>query len=154
MRAIRVPVPTRAVVAIVATALTAGVIMSAAAPAVSADPKPKLDRTELSISNKAIAHGKHHADAINGVLSSDGAGLANETVTLEDRSGVKPRWAVLATGTTGTGGTVSFTVSPKVKTQYQLVFAGDSTYKASESNVVTLRPVKVKITLSPDQRTA
>ena len=65
-----------------------------------------------------------------------------------------PTRAVVATGTTGTGGTVSFTVSPKVKTQYQLVFAGDSTYKASESNVVTLRPVKVKITLSPDQRTA
>jgi hypothetical protein len=144
MRAIRVPVPTRAAVAIAVAALTGGVIMSAAAPVVSADPHPKLDRTELSISNKAIAHGKHHADAISGVLSSDGAGLANETVTLEDRSGVKPRWTVVATGTTGTGGTISFTVSPKVKTQYQLVFAGDATYKASESNVVTLRPVKVR----------
>jgi hypothetical protein len=49
---------------------------------------------------------------------------------------------MLATGTTGTDGTISFTVTPKVKTQYQLVFAGDSTHKASESNVVTLRAVK------------
>jgi hypothetical protein len=37
---------------------------------------------------------------------------------------------------------VSFTVTPKVKTQYELVFAGDSTHKGSASDVVTLRPVR------------
>ncbi len=156
----RVSVPTRIAVALAAAALAAAGILTTAT-AVSAAPHPnphptptasptpnpkhsKLDPTKLSISNKVIAHGRHHADVINGVLSSDGTGLANETVTLEARSGVKPRWTVVATGTTAAGGTVSFTVSPKVKTQYQLVFAGDSTHKASDSNVITLRPVRVK----------
>jgi hypothetical protein len=141
MHAIRVPLPTRIAAAVAATALTAGGIM-AAATAVSAAPKPKLDPTRLSISNKVIAHGKHHVDAVTGVLSSDDAGVANETVALEARMGVTPRWKVVATGTTGTSGAITFDVTPKVKTQFKYVFAGDSTYRASHSNVVTLSPVK------------
>ena len=165
MQATRVSVPTRTAVALAVAALTvSGVlaIASAASAAPNASPHPhptksvspsptasapttpkhaKLDPTKLSISNKVIAHGKHHADAVSGVLTSDGAGLASQTVTLKDRTGVKPRWTVVATGTTATGGTVSFTVTPKVKTQYELVFAGDSTYLDSQSNVITLRPV-------------
>ena len=65
MSRIRVTLPTGAVVAVAATALTAGGIM-AAATAVSAAPKPKLDATKLSISNRVVAHGKHHVDAITG----------------------------------------------------------------------------------------
>lgn len=138
-----------------AAALTTGGIIAAAtvagaAPATKPVPvpspasshKPKLDGTKLSIANKAIAHGRHHADAITGVLRSDGTGLANEPVTLEARSGAKPRWTVVATESTGTGGTVTFTVSPKVKTQFKLVFAGTSTYRKSGSNVITLLSVK------------
>jgi hypothetical protein len=139
---IRVPKLTRTASAVAAAALIAAAGILAGATVASAAPHPKLDPTKLSISNKAIAHGKHHADAVSGVLTSDGAGLASETVTLQDRTGVKPRWTVVATGTTATGGTVSFTVTPKVKTQYELVFAGDSTYQGSQSNVITLRPVK------------
>jgi hypothetical protein len=75
------------------------------------------------------------------VLTSDGTGLASQSVTLEDRTGVKPRWTVVAAGITATGGTVSFTVAPKVKTQYELVFAGASAYRGSQSNVITLRPI-------------
>jgi hypothetical protein len=127
--------------AVAATALTAGGIM-AAATVVSAAPKPRLDTTRLSISNKVIAHGKHHVDAVTGVLSSDGTGVAHETVALEARMGVTPRWKVVASGATGTGGTITFDVTPKVKTQFKYVFAGDSTYRASQSNVITLRPVK------------
>jgi hypothetical protein len=114
----------------------------AAATVASAAPKPKLDPTRLSISNQVIAHGKHHVDAVTGLLSSDGTGVADETVALEARMGVKPRWKVVATGMTGTSGTITFDVTPKVKTQFKYVFAGDSTYRASQSNVVTLRPVK------------
>ena len=142
MHAIRVPLPTRVAVAVAATALTAGGII-AAATAVSAAPHPKPDATRLSISNKVIAHGRHHADAVTGVLSSDGTGVAHETVALEARMGVKPRWRVVDAGTTGTNGAITFTlVTPKVKTQFKLVFAGDSTYRASHSNVITLRPAK------------
>ena len=142
MHVIRVPRRTRVAAVVAATALTAGGIM-AAATAVSAAPHPKPDATRLSISNKVIAHGRHHADAVTGVLSSDGTGVAHETVALEARMGVTPRWKVVDTGTTGTNGAITFTlVTPKVKTQFKLVFAGDSTYRASHSNVITLRPAK------------
>ena len=141
MRAIRVTPLTRLAAAVAVTALTAGGIMTAAT-VVSAAPKPKLDTTRLSISNRAVAHGKHHIDAVTGVLSSDHKGVAGETVALEARTGVTPRWKVVATGATGTGGTITFDVTPKAKMQFKYVFAGDSTYRASHSNVITLSPVK------------
>jgi hypothetical protein len=142
MHAIRVPLPTRVAVAVAATALTAGGII-AAATAVNAAPHPKPDATRLSISNKVIAHARHHVDALTGVLSSDGTGVAHETVALEARMGVAPRWKVVDTGTTGANGAITFTlVTPKTKTQFKLVFAGDSTYRASHSNVITLSPVR------------
>jgi len=97
MHAIRVRMSARVAAAVAATALTAGGIM-AAATVVSAAPKPKLDATRLSISNRAVAHGKHHVDAVTGVLSSDDKGVAGETVALEARMGVTPRWKVVATG--------------------------------------------------------
>ena len=141
MHAIRVTLPARVAAAMAATALTAGGIMAAATVA-SAAPKPKLDATRLSISNRAVAHGKHHVDAVTGVLSSDHKGVTGETVALEARTGVKPRWKVVATGATGTGGAITFDVTPKAKMQFKCVFAGDSTYRASHSNVITLSPVK------------
>jgi hypothetical protein len=130
----------RAAAAVAVAALTAGGIIAASA---SAAPKPKLDATRLSISNKVIAHGRHHVDAVTGVLSSDGAGLANETVALEARTDVKPRWKIVATGATGAGGAITFdVVAPKTKTQFKYVFAGDASYRASHSNVITLKPVR------------
>jgi hypothetical protein len=141
MHAIRVTLSARVAAAVAATALTAGGIM-AAATVVSAAPKPKLDATRLSISNRAVAHGKHHVDAVTGVLSSDHKGVAGETVALEARTGVTPRWKVVAIGATGTGGAITFDVTPKAKMQFKYVFAGDSTYRASHSNVITLSPVK------------
>jgi hypothetical protein len=142
MHATRVSVPVRVVAAVAAVAVLAAGGILAAATLVSAAPHPKPDPTKLSISNKVIAHGKHHADVVNGVLSSHATGVAKERVALEARTGVRPRWAVVATGTTGTTGGISFTVTPKAKTQYELVFAGDPTHRGSHSNVITVRPVK------------
>jgi hypothetical protein len=142
MYAIRVTLPARVAAAVAATALTAAGII-AAATTVSAAPHPTLHATRLSISNKVIAHGRHHVDAVTGVLSSGRTGLARETVALEARTGVKPRWKVIAIGSTGTGGAITFDVVPqKTKTQYKYVFAGDSRYRASHSNVITLKPVR------------
>jgi len=77
------------------------------------------------------------------VLSSGHKGVAHETVALEARAGVKPRWKVVAIGTTGTGGAITFdVVTPKTKTQFKYVFAGDARYRASHSNVITLLPVR------------
>ena len=142
MHAIRATRSARAAAAVAATALTAGGII-AAATAVNAAPHPKPDATRLSISNKVIAHARHHVDALTGVLSSDGTGVAHETVALEARMGVTPRWKVVATGPTGADGAITFdVVTPKTKTQFKYVFAGDAGYRASHSNVITLSPVR------------
>ena len=141
MHPIRVTRAARAAMAVIVAALTAGGIITATA--VSAAPQPKLQATRLSISNKVIAHGRHHVDAVTGVLSSGHKGVAHETVALEARAGVKPRWKVVAIGTTGTGGAITFdVVTPKTKTQFKYVFAGDARYRASHSNVITLLPVR------------
>ena len=142
MHPIRVTRAARAAMAVIVAALTAGGIITAAT-AVSAAPQPKLQATRLSISNKVIAHGRHHVDAVTGVLSSGHKGVAHETVALEARVGVKPRWKVVAIGTTGASGAITFdVVTPKTKTQFKYVFAGDARYRASHSNVITLLPVR------------
>ena len=141
MHPIRVTRAAWAAMAVIVAALTAGGIITATA--VSAAPQPKLQATRLSISNKVIAHGRHHVDAVTGVLSSSHKGVAHETVALEARVGVKPRWKVVAIGTTGASGAITFdVVTPKTKTQFKYVFAGDARYRASHSNVITLLPVR------------
>jgi hypothetical protein len=96
--------------------------------------------TTLHISNKVIAHNHHHADALTGVLRSHRKGVAAETITLRDRAGAHRKWVVVATATTGAAGSVTFTITaPTVKTQFEMVFAGTSTYRKSHSNVISLK---------------
>ena len=144
MHAIRASLRTRVgSAAAVAVLATGGVMATAtAASAAKGHHHAKLDATTLSIKNKPIAHGKHHADALTGVLRDGRTGVAGETITLDSRTGKKPRWAVVTTGTTGADGSVTFPVAPTVKTQFKMVFAGDSTYRKSHSNVITLKAVK------------
>lgn len=144
----------RVAATVAAVTLTAGVAVATATmagasttshphshphPSHSATAPAKPEVTKLTIRNRQIAHSRHHAVAITGRLTADDAGVAGETVVLEARSGKMPRWHAVASAVTGSAGTVTFTVAPKVKTQYQLVFAGDTHFKASESNVVTLK---------------
>jgi hypothetical protein len=81
--------------------LASGGVLATATVASAAAAHAKLSATTLSIKNKPIAHGKHHADAISGVLRSHHNGVAGETVTLDSRTGKKPPWAVAGTGTSG-----------------------------------------------------
>ena len=145
MRTIRTSLLTRvSSAAAVAVLATGGVIATATAASAAKGHghHAKLAATTLSIKNKAIAHAKHHADAITGVLRSRRKGVAAETITLDSRTGKKPRWTAVATGATGSDGSVTFTVAPTARTQYKMVFAGDSTYRKSHSNVITLKAVK------------
>jgi hypothetical protein len=144
MRATRASLLARAGSAVtVAILASGGVIATATAAGAATGHHPHaLKPTTLSIKNKAIAHGKHHADAVSGVLRSHRTDVAGETITLDSRTGKKPRWTVVGTATTGTDGSVTFTVAPTARTQYKLVFSGDSTYRKSHSNVVTLKAVK------------
>jgi hypothetical protein len=143
MRAIRssllVPLCSAATVAVLATG---GALVAAnASTAGRGHTKPPAETT-LSIRNKAIAHRRHHADAIAGVLRSHHKGVVGATISLDSRTGKKPRWAVVATGTTGAGGAVTFTVAPAVRTEYKLVFAGTSSLRRSHSNVITLKAAR------------
>ena len=130
--------------AAVAVLAGGGVMATATAASAAGHPKPKVDATTLSIKNKPIAHSKHHASSITGVLRDEHTRLAGESVTLESRTGKKPRWVAGPSMTTGTDGSVSFTVAPTARTQYKLVFAGDTTnhYGDSHSNVITLKAAK------------
>ena len=122
--------------------LAAGGAMASATAASAATGHAKIAVTTLSIKNRVIAHARHHADAISGVLRVRHTGVAGETVTLESRTGKKPRWTAVASGTTAANGSVGFTVAPSVRTQFKLVFSGDATHRRSASNVITLRAVK------------
>lgn len=124
----------------VAVLATGGVLATAgAASAATGHGHAKLPTT-LHISNKAVAHNHHHADALTGVLRSHRKDVAGETVTLEARSGAHRKWAAVGTGTTGTNGSVTITIAQPTKTtQFEMVFAGDSTYRKSHSNVISLK---------------
>lgn len=122
--------------------LAAGGVMASATAASAAKGHPRLATTHLSVRNKVVARARHHADAISGVLSARHKGVAGETIKLESRTGKKPRWAVAGSATTAANGAVTFTVAPAAKTQYKLVFAGDTTHRKSASNVITLKAVR------------
>jgi hypothetical protein len=132
--------------AAVAVLAGGGVMATATAASAAGHPKPKVDATTLSIKNKPIAHNHHHASSITGVLRDEHTGVANETITLYSKLfGKNRKWvADPTTETTGTDGSVSFTVTVTAKTQYKLVFAGDKTnnLRGSHSNVITVKVVK------------
>jgi len=139
MRAVRASLLARASSVAAVAALAGGGVLFASGAASAAAGQAKAPTT-LHLSNKVIAHNHHHADAFTGVLRSHRKGLAAETVTLEGRAGTHRKWVAIATGTTGSDGSVTFTVAlPTKKTQFEMVFAGDSTHRKSHSNVVLLK---------------
>lgn len=124
----------------VAVLATGGVLATAGAASAAAGHGHAKLPSKLHISNKVIAHNRHHADALTGVLRSHRKGVTAENITLQDRAGAHRKWVVVATGTTGADGSVTFTITaPTVKTQFEMVFAGDSTYRKSHSNVISLK---------------
>jgi hypothetical protein len=141
MRAVRVSWPTRAgSAAAVAVLAVGGVLASAAGASAAAGHGHAKLPTTLRISNKLVAHHHHHADAVSGVLDSRRKPVAGETVTLKGRAGKHRKWVVVGSSTTDSKGTVTFTIGLPTKTaQAELVFAGDSTYRKSHSNVITLK---------------
>ena len=148
MRAMQASLRTRLGSAAAVAVLAAGGALATATAASAAGhpkPHPKVDATTLSIKNKVIAHHRHHFELITGVLRDERTRVANEKITLDSRSGKKRRWSVVGTGSTGADGSVTFTVAaPTTRTQFKLVFAGDSTFGKSHSNVITISGMKKK----------
>ncbi len=144
MRATRASLLARAGSAAAVAILAGGgvVASTAAADAATGHHHHALAPTTLSIRNRSIAHARHHADALTGVLRSRRRDVAGETIVLDSRTGRKPRWVVVGTGTTGSNGAVTFMVAPTMRTQYKMIFRGDSMYRRSHSNVITLKAVR------------
>ena len=139
MRAVRAFLLARVGSAAGVAILATGGVVTAAGAASAAIGHAKLPTT-LHISNKVVAHNHHRADAFIGVLRSHRKAVAAETITLEGRAGAHRKWAVIGTGTTGADGSVTFMVTlPTKKTQFEMVFAGDSKYLKSHSNVILLK---------------
>jgi hypothetical protein len=146
MRATRASLLARAGSAAAVVVLAGGGVMATSAAADAASHGKAPQPTTLSIKNKAIAKNHHHACAVAGVLRSHRKGVNGESITLDSRTGKKPRWVNAGTGTTGTlngvDGSVSIKVAaPTVKTQYKLVFGGDkaNNLRKSHSNTITLK---------------
>ena len=140
MRAVRASLLARVgSAATVAVLATGGAMATVGAASAATSHGKALLPTTLSIKNKVVAHNHHKADALTGVLESKRKGVAGETITLESRTGKHRKFTAVTTGTTGSNGSVTFTITAPTKTtQYEMVFAGDSTFRKSHSNVITL----------------
>ena len=81
---------------------------------------------------------------LTGFLKNGHTPVANAPVMLESRQ-PGGTFTVVSTKMTDVNGKVTLVVLPRVnkgqKTQYELVFAGDATYGASHSHVITLNVI-------------
>ncbi|HWC36190.1 MAG TPA: hypothetical protein VG650_15395 [Mycobacteriales bacterium] len=128
----------RRATSVAALALTAsgGVgLVSAVSPAAAVTPAGDTpvasDSYSLSIAlaQKSIDPGA--SDTVSGVLTKSGVPQAGDTVYLRERvNGRHHRTHRAAAATTGTDGSVSFTVTPKANTHYRLVFRSADTSPA------------------------
>jgi hypothetical protein len=78
------------------------------------------------------------SDTVNGTLTGSGTPIAGGSVILKSRTNSQKDYHQAAAGTTGTDGTVSFTVTPTVTTHYRLVFRKTATNPGAVSNTSTV----------------
>jgi hypothetical protein len=130
-------------------AATATIVTLAAAPiALSATQATAVTKkaTSLSIRTAHSAVPPRTKDTISGVLKSGTAALPGQKVTLHERKYGTSAWTTYGSALTNAGGAVSFSLLPaNLREQYELTYAGNATYAASHSGIVT---VTVKRTTS------
>ncbi|MBV9485338.1 MAG: hypothetical protein JO246_04715 [Frankiaceae bacterium] len=108
---------------------------------------PKLVHTHLTLKatqEKVNKNDKFKATVV-AKLRAKKAGLAAETVSLQERSkGADSKWSDTGvSGTTADDGTAAFTFTQSEnKQQYRVVFAGDDTYAKSHSGNITIKRLK------------
>ena len=121
---------------ILTAALIAGV---SAAPAFAAT---AAKATSLNLRSAHATVAPKAKDTLTGTLKAGNAAVANEKVTLEQRSGTTGKFSVVRSALTNSKGLVTFTVTPGTKKgqkeQYELVHASDAKYKASHSQIITV----------------
>lgn len=108
--------------------------------------------TDLSIALQASTVDPTQQAVVTGVLTSSGAALPGQTVTLwagTDPAALSP----VATGTTDATGTVRLSHAPTASGTYQLRFAGSAPYVAGASRPAAVT-VRRGVTITPKVKTA
>lgn len=75
---------------------------------------------------------------LTATLSSGGAGLAGQSVTLQTRPAASQTWGNGPTATTGSNGAATFTMRPVANTVYRAAFTPTASYGAATSNSVSV----------------
>ena len=116
-------------------ALAAGLT---AAPALAAGAQPTS--LTLKAAKSSVAH--NQKTTLTGTLKSGATFVSGAPVVLEKRAAGAKSWSTVTTKTTNSKGAVTYSVVPGTKKgqkeQYELVFKGNSKYKASHSAVITI----------------
>lgn len=119
------------------TTIAAGMLSVTATANAATLPRPHSAPTSLAV-HVSLANARTHGrDTVTGTLTSGRKALAGEVVALDVVNG--RRLTPAGTAVTNRNGSVSFVVTPRGTTTYELVFAGTRTLAASHSGVVTVR---------------
>jgi hypothetical protein len=133
-----------ALVAVATASLAAGLTGPALAATVSAK------TTTLTIHAAKTTVKEHTRDTFTGMLRAGKSPVSGQKIELKQRAYGATRWSQLATKTTSSKGSVTFTVTPPApsktakshREQYELVFSGTKAYRASHSGIVTVTVTK------------
>lgn len=110
------------------------------APALAATTSAKPTSLTLKAAKSTVA--PKQKDTLTGLLKSGTHVLAGESVKLEKRAAGAKSFSLVTTKTTDSKGKVVLTVVPGSKKgqkeQYELIFAGNKTYKGSHSSIITI----------------
>lgn len=120
--------------------IAAGMLSVAATANAATDTHSFKAPTSLSVSVSVPGIRAHGRTTVSGTLTSGRKGLAREVVTLDIVNG--RRLIPSEAGVTNARGGVSFVISPKATTTYELVFAGTRSLAASHSGTVTVRVLR------------
>jgi len=131
---------------ITVVAATTGLVSAGLLGAATANTHSSRAATHLTIKSAKIRVTKtdKYKATVTGTLRSHRAPVAGETIGINERkNGVKKWTATSATATTDANGKVVISlIQTNAKEQYQLVFAGDSSYRKSHSGAVTVNKAK------------
>jgi hypothetical protein len=126
---------------------TTGLVSAGLLGVAAAKPHPgKLAATHLTIKSaktRVTKNDKFKA-TVTGTLRSHKAPVANEVVGINERKNGVKKWTDtgLSATTDANGKVVIALVQTNAKEQYQLAFAGDSTYRKSHSGAITVNKAK------------
>jgi hypothetical protein len=109
--------------------------------------------TALTISVASTSIDPGQSDTVSGVLTSNSQPLAGQTIELRARTRPHHHGHTIASATTGSDGSVSFTVTPATSTSYRLLFRRTADHQRALSDPATVsvrKPTSLSIRARDD----